>query len=93
MTMSTLQKLRGDLMLRVPTLGQTLTLYRQGARLALFSFFATVVLCNLPWRLIPTVGEILQVLVAAVGFYFSAALIGSLTPNDVDADTASRRWL
>ena len=57
--MSMLQKLRGDLMLRVPILGRTLTLYRQGARLALFSFFATVVLCNLPWRLIPTVGEIL----------------------------------
>lgn len=80
-------------MLRVPTLRRTLTLYRQGARLALFSFFATVVLCNLPWRLIPAVGEILQMLVAAVGFYLSAALISSLTPNDVDADTASRRWL
>ncbi|CAN5495731.1 hypothetical protein BH10PSE18_BH10PSE18_08560 [soil metagenome] len=91
--MTTLQQLRGDSMLRVPTLRRTLTLYRQGARLALFSFFATVVLCNLPWRLIPAVGEILQMLVAAVGFYLSAALISSLTPNDVDADTASRRWL
>ncbi|MDP9993918.1 hypothetical protein J2W28_004381 [Variovorax boronicumulans] len=89
--MSTLHKLRGALMLRVPVLGRTLTLYRQGARSALFSFLATVVLCNLPWRLIPAVGEILQMLVAAFGFYFSAALIGSLTPDDVDADTASRR--
>lgn len=91
--MSTLQRLRGDSMLRVPTLGRTLTLYRQGARLALFSCVATVVLCNLPWRLVPVVGEILQMLVAAVGFYLSAALIGSLTPNDVNADTASQRWL
>uniref|UniRef100_UPI00104C878A hypothetical protein n=1 Tax=unclassified Variovorax TaxID=663243 RepID=UPI00104C878A len=91
--MSTLQKLRGDSMLRVPTLGRTLTLYRQGGRLALFSFLATVVLFNLPWRLIPAVGEILQMLVAAVGFYFSAVLLGSLTPNDADADTASRSRL
>lgn len=91
--MSTLQKLRGDSMLRIPALGRTLTLYRHGARLALFSFAATSVLCNLPWRVIPAVGEILQMLVVSVGFYFSAALLGSLTPNDVDADTASRRWL
>ena len=49
--MLTLQKLRGDSMLRVPTLGRTLTLYRQGGRLALSSFLATVVLFNLPWRL------------------------------------------
>ncbi|MGJ7558472.1 hypothetical protein ACSFBI_31190 [Variovorax sp. RB3P1] len=91
--MSALQKLRGDSMLRVPTLGRTLTLYRQGGRLALFSFFATAMLCNLPWHLIPAVGEILQMLVAAVGFYFSAALMGSITPDDVDADTSSRRWL
>jgi hypothetical protein len=91
--MSTLQKLREDSMLRVATLGRTLKLYRQGARLALFLFLATVVLCNLPWRLIPAVGELLQMLVVAVGFYFSAARMGSLTPNDVDADTVSRHRL
>ncbi len=91
--MSALQKLRGDSMLRVPTLGRTLTLYRQGGQLALFSFFATVVLCNLPWHLIPAAGQILQMLVAAVGFYFSAALMASLTPDDVDAATSSQRWL
>ncbi|MDQ0073355.1 hypothetical protein J2W34_005163 [Variovorax boronicumulans] len=91
--MSTLQKFRGDSTLRTPMLGRTLTLYRQGAWFALFSFLATVVLFNLPWRLIPVAGEILQMLVAAVGFYLSAALIGSLAPNDVDAETASRRWL
>lgn len=91
--MSTLQELRGHSMLRVPTLGCTLTLYRKGARLAFLSFVVTVVLCNLPWHLIPAVGEMLQMLVAAVGFYLSATLFSSFTPNDVDADSASQRWL
>lgn len=91
--MTTLQKLRGTSMLRVPTLGRTLTIYRQGARLGLFSFVATVVLYNLPWRLIPAAGETLQVLVTAAGFYLSATLSSSLTPNDVDVDSASQRWL
>lgn len=91
--MSTLQKFRGDSMLKVPLLGRTLTLYRQGAWLALFLFLATMSLCNLPWRLVPAVGEILQLLIAVVGFYLSAALIGSFTANDVDTATASRRWL
>ncbi|MBO9642979.1 MAG: hypothetical protein J7603_07620 [Pseudacidovorax sp.] len=91
--MTTLQRFRGDAMLRVPMLGRTLTLYRRGAWFALFCFFATVLLCKLPWHLIPGVGGILQLLVAAIGFYLSAALVSSLTPNDVDGDTASRRWL
>lgn len=91
--MTTLQRFRGDSMLRVPMLGRTLTLYRRGASFALFSFFATVLLFNLPWHVIPAVGGILQLLVGGLGFYFSAALIGSLTPNDLDGDTASRRWL
>lgn len=91
--MSTLQKLRGDPLLKTPMLGRTLTFYRQGARLGLLAFIATVVLLNLPWHLIPAVGEMLQMLVAAVGFYLSAAWAGSLTPDGVDAETASRRWL
>lgn len=91
--MTTLQKLRGNSMLRVPTLGRTLRIYRQGARLGLFSFVATVVVYNLPWRLIPAAGETLQMLVTTAGFYLSAALSGSLTPNDVDVDSASQRWL
>ncbi|MGJ7511812.1 hypothetical protein [Variovorax sp. GT1P44] len=90
--MSTLQKHRGEPKIKVPTLGRTLTIYRQGARIGLFSVMATLVLFNLPWRLIPVVGEILQLLVAAVGCYLSVALMSSLTPNDMDADTAATRW-
>ncbi|MGJ7545275.1 hypothetical protein [Variovorax sp. LT1R16] len=90
--MSTLQKLRGDPKTEIPMGSRTLTIYTQGARLGLFSFVATVVLFNLPWRWIPGMGDILQALVAAVGFYLSAALIASLTPTPMDAATSSRRW-
>lgn len=91
--MTTLQQLRGDPMAKVSILGRTLTLYGQGAGLGMFLFVATVVLSNLSWRLIPAVGEILQMLLAAIGFYLSAALIGSFTANGVDTKRASRSWL
>lgn len=91
--MTTLQKLRGDPRIQIPMGRRKLTIYRQGGRAGLFSFVATVVLFNLPWRWIPGLGDILQMLVVAVGFYFSAALIGSFTPAAVDAESSSRRWL
>lgn len=91
--MSTLQKLRGDPKIEIPIGGRTLTIYKQGTRAGLFSLVATVVLFNLPWRWIPGLGDILQMLVVAVGFYLSAALIGSFTPAAVDAESSSRRWL
>lgn len=90
--MSILQKLRGDPKVEIPLWGRKLTIYRQGAQLGLFSFVATVVLFNLPWRWIPGLGEILQMLFATVGFYLSAALIGSLTPKGLGAEISSRRW-
>lgn len=91
--MLTLQALRGEPMCSLPLRGRTLTLYRQGTWWGLFSAFATFVLFNLPWHLVPSVGEILQPLVAAIGFYLSAALMGSLAAHGVDAHSASRRWL
>ncbi|WP_219215772.1 hypothetical protein [Variovorax boronicumulans] len=90
--MTTLQKLRGDPRIEIPLRGRTLTIYGQGARLGLFSFVATVVLFNLPWHWIPGLGDVLQALVAAAGFYLSAALIGSLRPTAMDAETSSRPW-
>lgn len=91
--MSTFHKLRGDPRIEVPLWGRKLTIYRQGARLGLFSFVATAVLFSVPWRWVPGMGDILQASVAAVGFYLSAALIGSLTPTAMDAETSSRCWL
>lgn len=91
--MSTLKTLRGEPMFTLPMLGRTLTLYREGARLALFLAPATFVLFNLPWHLIPVAGDVFQALVAAIGSYLCAALLGSLTADGVDADAASSRWL
>lgn len=79
--MSTSQKLRG-IGCSGFRAGRMLSLYRRGPRLALVSLLATVVLCNLLGRLTPPVGDILQMRIGPIGFYFFATLIGLLTPND-----------
>lgn len=91
--MSTLQKLRGAPFHRMPLLGRTLTLYGPGARRGGLVALATVLLFNLPWRLIPAVGEALQPAMAVMGFYGAATLIGSLTDPGLDETSAARRWL
>jgi hypothetical protein len=53
---------------------------------------ATWILSLLPWRLIPIVGDLLSMLLLAVGLYIAIALGCSLTPESVDADTAAKRW-
>lgn len=90
---SVLRRLRGEALCKVPMLGQTLTLYRQGALCDLFVGLATVVLFNLPWRWIPHVGDVLQLLVAVAGFYLAAALMGARAPDGMDAEKAASRWL
>ena len=89
--MPSLRALRGQPLTRLPWGRQSLTLYRQDAGLALACALGTLVLFNLPWHWLgAAVGEFVPLLIAAVGFYLAAALIGSLgAPGQDSAD----RWL
>ncbi len=80
-------------MVTVPCLGQTLTLYRQGLRFALFVGLATLALFNLPWHHIPIAGQVLPPLTAAIGCYLAATLIAWRAPAEAGPDAASGRWL
>jgi hypothetical protein len=91
--MSTLRRLRGEPLVTVPCLGQTLTLYRQGSQFALFVGLATFTLFNLPWHHIPVAGQVLPPLTAAIGCYLAATLMASRAPAEADPEVASGRWL
>jgi hypothetical protein len=91
--MSMLRRLRGDPRATLLFLGQTLTLYRQGANLGLFVGLATFVAFNLPWHLLPAGGQMLRWLTTAVGCYLAAALMASRAPATMDAHDAAARWL
>lgn len=91
--MSMLQRLRGETKTTVPMFGHTLTLYRQGSYVGLSVGFATFVVFNLPWHLMPAFSQVLQLLTAGVGFYLAAALMASRAPTELDATDAAARWL
>lgn len=91
--MSILKRLRGEPRSTMPFLGQTLTFYRQGVQLGLFTGLATFVVFNLPWHLLPAGGQIFQGLTTVVGCYLAAAVMASRAPAEIDPEDAAARWL
>ena len=91
--MSTLQRLRGEPKFCADILGQTLTFYRQGIPLGLAVGLATFIVFQLPWNLVSTGGQVLQVLATLVGCYTATTLMASRAPAGTDAAIAASRWL
>lgn len=91
--MSLLQRLRGEVLQQVPCLGQTLFLYKQGFLLGIFTALATLILFNLSWHFFPHGGGAIQLVIAAIGSYVSANLIGARAPNGCPPEVASKRWI
>lgn len=91
--MSTLARLRGEPMSEVPLLGKRLTFYRQGLQRGALLGAGTLLGLHLPWQLIPTLPLLLPLSLAVAGFYLAAALMASLTPAEVAAEAAAKRWL
>jgi hypothetical protein len=93
-TMSLLRRLRGEPRFSISCFGGTLTLYRQGSKIAMLVGLATVALYSLPWNLISADGaQVAQPMVLAAGSYFAATLIASRAPLDTDLQEAASRWL
>lgn len=91
--MSLLQRLRGEVLQQVPCLGQTLFLYKQGFLLGILAALATLILFNLPWHFVPYAGQAIQLVIALVGSYASANLMGARAPNGCAPEVAARRWI
>jgi hypothetical protein len=91
--MSILRALRGAPMVTLPVLGQNLTLYRKGSKFGLSVGVATVVLFQLPFRLLSDAGQLLQLLIAACGFCLAATLVASRGPAGVREKDVAKRWL
>lgn len=91
--MSILQRFRGDLLQQVPCFGQTLFLYKQGFVLGIFVALITFILFNLPWGLLPYEGEVIQLVIAAIGSYVSANLMGTPAPSGCPPEVAAKRWI
>ena len=91
--MTLLQRLRGEVLLQVPCLEQTLFLYKQGFLLSIFTALTTLILFNLPWHFIPYAGGAIQLVITAIGSYVSANLIGARVPNGCPSEVAAKRWI
>jgi hypothetical protein len=92
-TVSLLQRLRGEVLQKVPCLGQTLFLYKQGFVLGIFTGLATLILFNLSWHFVPYAGQAVQLVIAVIGSYVSANLIGARVPNGCPSEVAAKRWI
>ncbi|MPT10887.1 MULTISPECIES: hypothetical protein [Comamonas] len=91
--MSLLQRLRGDLFQQVPCLGQTLFLYKQGFVLGIFVALITLIIFNLPWQILSFEREAIQLVIAVIGSYASANLVGTRAPSGCPPEVAAKRWI